>query len=114
MGKTTLYHPISLHVIRGAAEYCGWQFGKLKQTWSDPETLSARYEATIQQVPPLFRDYSLAMLLRELEKCFMDDIRVHWLHYTKSGVLGCQLAVQLDKNATLQEIAEDLEAALSE
>jgi len=91
MGKTTLYHPVSLHVIRGAAEYCGFQFGKLKQLWSDPKKMTARYEATIQQVPALFADQSTMVIQNELQNCFMDDIRVHWVHHTRSGVLACHI-----------------------
>lgn len=108
MGKKTLYHPVSLHVIRGAAEYCGFQFGKLKQMWSQPEELSARYEVTIQQIPPRFQDKSNSIIQEALQNCFMDDIRVHWVHNTKSGVLACFLQVQINKKATLEEIAEDL------
>jgi len=108
MGKKTLYHPVSLHVIRGAAEYCGFQFGKLKQMWSDPEHLSARYEVTIQQIPQRFQDKSNSIIQEALQNCFMDDIRVHWVHNTKSGVLACFLQAQLNKNSTLEEIAEDV------
>jgi hypothetical protein len=100
MGKTTLYHPVSLHVIRGAAEYCGFQFGKLKQLWGNPEKRTARYEATIQQVPALFVNQSTMVIQNELQKCFMDDIRVHWVHHTRSGVLGCHIqtcAVERDE-----------------
>lgn len=112
MGKVTLYHPVSLHVIRGAAEYCGFQFGKLKQMYADPENLAARYEATIQRVPPEFLDKSNSVIQEALQQCFMDDIRVHWVHNTKSGVLACYLQVKLNKETILDEIATELEAAL--
>jgi len=103
MGKTTLYHPVSLHVIRGAAEFCGFQFGKLKQLWSDQEALTARYEATIQRIPPHV-DQKYTMFIQEaLQNCFMDDIRVHWVHLTKSGVLACQIQVDLKKVNLLTE-----------
>jgi|SRR6267142_4839898 len=93
MGKTTLYHPVSLHVIRGAAEYGGFQFGKLKQMWSSRENATARYEATIQQTPAWLTNCSSLIIQNELQTCFMDDIRVHWVHNTKSGVLACHLQV---------------------
>jgi len=95
MGKTTLYHPVSLHVIRGAAEYCGFQFGKLKQLWSDPEKMTARYEATIQRVPAAWVNESPMIIQNELQNCFMDDIRVHWVHYTKSGILACYISTSV-------------------
>jgi len=98
MGKITLYHPISLHVIRGAAEFCGFQFGKLKQIWSEPENLRARYEATIQQLPSKINQNDMIYVQEALQNCFMDDIRVHWVHHTKSGVLACHLQVQLSKD----------------
>jgi len=108
MGAVTLYHPVSLHVIRGAAEYCGFQFGKLKQMWSDPQDRTARYEATIQRVPPAWANGSTMVIQDELQKCFMDDIKVHWVHYTKSGVLACQIEVDIKGSELSPEDFVDL------
>jgi len=98
MGATTLYHPISLHVIRGAAEYCGFQFGKLKQLWNDPDLQIARYEATIQQVPATWVNESTMIIQDVLQNCFMDDIRIHWVHHTKSGVLACHIVTKVNRD----------------
>jgi len=94
MGKTTLYHPVSLHVIRGAAEYCGFQFGTIKQKWSDREKQTARYDVEIVKMPgDLMETGTLLGIHHDLQNCFMDDIRVHWVHMTQSGTWACQLAV---------------------
>jgi len=94
MGKKTLYHPVSLHVIRGAAEYCGFQFGTIKQKWNDPEKRTARYDVEIKKMPDdLMKTGTLLGIHHDLQNCFMDDIRVHWVHMTQSGQWACQLAV---------------------
>lgn len=93
MGATTLYHPVSLTVIRGSAEYHGFRFGRLRQLYSEPEKCQARYEVNLERVPGELAGLSLMELQNVLQDCFMDDVRVHWLHYTKMGKLACQLAV---------------------
>jgi len=74
MGKKTLYHPVSLHVIRGAAEYCGFRFGKLTQTASDPTGYSARYIADLVDMPADCKDRALPYILARLNECFAADI----------------------------------------
>jgi len=87
MGKTTLYHPVSLHVIRGAAEYCGWKFGKIKQISNTLSDGTARYTAEIKAVPQRLTDGDLKLMYFDLRECFAKDIEVHWLRRTKSGSL---------------------------
>jgi hypothetical protein len=111
MGKTTLYHPISLHVIRGAAEYCGWKFGKIKQLDSSPGLSKAHYEARIELMPRNLAASSLEKMQDELQKCFMDDIRVHWLHKTRRGLYACRLSVSLGQPPDPDELIVELEAA---
>jgi len=102
MGKKTLYHPVSLHVIRGAAEYGGFQFGTIKQKWNDPEKRTARYDVEIKKMPgDLMKKGTLLRIQYELQNCFMDDIRVHWVHMTQSGQWACQLAVRISAEDSL-------------
>lgn len=105
MGKTTLYHPISLHVIRGAAEYCGFAFGKLKQLFSNAEEGRAVYSADIIKMPGnLMKEGTLLRIHHDLQECFMDDIRIDWVHVRQSGLWSCKISVYLkniDSSATL-------------
>jgi len=96
MGKTTKFHPVSLHVIRGAAEYCGFKFGKIKQKIAHPDRGAAEYTAELVQVPPKYQDMAEAMLLVVLSDCFAADIRPHWLRRAKDGSIKVNLWV--DKN----------------
>jgi hypothetical protein len=114
MGKVTRFHPISLHVIRGAAEYGGFRFGLIHQLNSLPDLLCARYEAVIMQVPEGYQDLALDLLQSALQDCFMDDICVHWVHRTKSGQLRCNLQVQIKVRQLLEEVSQDLEDALQQ
>jgi len=97
MGKTTLYHPIPLSTLRGAAEYCGWKFGKIVQVWSDPERQEAKYRVEISVVPNvLVQDVRQYKTL--LQRCFMPNIRVHNFKWVIGGKVTCTLIVQAPKS----------------
>lgn len=98
MGKKTLYHPVSLHVIRGAAEYCGFRFGAIKQKWNSLQNQEAEYTAEIVKMPDdMAKTGTLLGIHHALQSCFMDDIRVLWVHMTRSEKWSCQLIVSLIK-----------------
>lgn len=104
MGKTTLYHPISLHVIRGAAEYCGFAFGKIKQLNSNAEEGRAVYTADVLKMPgDLMKTGTLLGIHHDLQECFMDDIRIDWVHMKQSGTWSCKITVYL-KNAADSDV----------
>jgi len=85
MGKTTLYHPVPLSVIRGAAEYCGWKFGKIVQTSCHPDEGWARYTAAVQLIPERCNKMTIAQTRADLSSCFAADIEAMWLRETKGG-----------------------------
>jgi len=85
MGKITRYHPISLHVVRGAAEYCGFKFGTLKQVKSDPTGLTATYKAQVTVIPKHCKEKSPEYLRFALQDCFNADIKVESLSWTSKG-----------------------------
>lgn len=94
MGKTTLYHPISLLVIRGAALYCGWAFGKIKRLEVDNNRCTATYSAEIVKMPgDLAKNGTLLRIHHDLQECFMDDIRIRWVHMTQGGKWTCKIDV---------------------
>jgi len=98
MGKTTLYHPVSLHVIRGAVEYCGWKFKHIKQFNAEPDRGRARYVAEIEIVPDEAKNQSPVIMQNILQDCFMDGIRVHWLRQNKAGTWFIDIQVDLGKS----------------
>lgn len=93
MGKTTLYHPVSLLVIRGAAEYCGFKFGKIKQVRAFPDIQRASYNAEIVNFPEGWDKKPFDAMQKALQNCFMDDIQANWLRRTRSGRIMCYLSV---------------------
>lgn len=97
MGKTTCYHPVSLHVIRGSAEWIGFKFGKIRQLDSDLEQNWARYEAEIIEYPKPVPNMHPSWIEHDLRSAFCEDIKIHWVHFTKSGKLMCQIDVTLSK-----------------
>lgn len=93
MGATTLFHPVSLHVIRGAVEYCGWKFGKIVQTGLDNAEQVARYRVEIERIPPESQNQPEMIMLNDLDNCFSTDIKCHWLRKTQKGVYMVDLVV---------------------
>lgn len=85
MGKKTLYHPVSLHVIRGALEYCGFRIGRLKQISADKDWGFAKYEAELVDMPGETRTNSPRELIQALNDCFAYDITCTNVWYTKAG-----------------------------
>jgi len=76
MGKRTLYHPVSLHVLRGALEYCGIKLGRLVQIEASLEEKKAYYRATIIDIPDALRSYPTWDIAKELQECFAQDVTV--------------------------------------
>lgn len=95
MGATTLYHPISLYVLRGAADYCGWKLGKIKQLSSDFKHCAATYDLEIVQMPAKLYEYGPEIVKKQLQHCFMDDIQVKSVRLSKSGIWRAEIAVKV-------------------
>lgn len=95
MGKTTLYHPISLNVLRGSAEQGGWRFGKMRQVKNDPFTQEAYYMIEITKIPSDLKDKSDIWLRSVLETCYMQDVQIENVWTSKSGVIRAEVAVRL-------------------
>lgn len=76
MGKTTGYHPISLHVIRGAAEYCGFEIGKIQRIAEWPAEEKAIYRIEVRDGPGGWRDWPPNVFRRQFQHCFLDDIKI--------------------------------------
>jgi hypothetical protein len=99
VGKTTLYHPIPLSVIRGAAEYCGFKFAKIHQLHCFPDTGSARYNVEIVAFPKGWNKQPHDIMQNVLQSCFMDDIRVRWLRLNRKDQWMIHLQVNLKNYA---------------
>jgi hypothetical protein len=109
MGKKTLYHPVSLHVIRGSAEYCGFRFGKITQGYVFPDDARATYHAEIVELPPEASALPMWRQLALLTECFMDDIIVMGIWRSSKNVLMCALDVQLNRQPDPDQAAADKE-----
>lgn len=76
MGKTTLYHPVSLHVIRGALDYGGFAVGRIRQVWANRETGMAGYVCELVKAPKGFMAQSPRNQVDQLNGLFSNDITV--------------------------------------
>jgi len=95
MGATNGYHPISLHVIRGAAEFCGFKIGKMRRVAQLPTEGKAVYSVEIEAAPRGWTNWSPAIYLRQLQHCFMDDIQVKRVEMATNRRARAVLVVQL-------------------
>jgi len=109
MGATTLYHPVSLHVLRGAAEYCGWKLGKIKQTRSDFKHCEAVYEIELVSWPAQLATYGPQIMQKQLQHCFMDDIQVTNVWCSKAGIWRARIEVKVGEREQLELVAADAE-----
>ncbi len=96
MGATKHIHPISLHVIRGAAEYCGWKFGKIKQVQYYVGLDKAEYVCELSQMPRSADEWPVKIIHMQLQHCFMDDITVASVWVKPGGKFMARLFVQID------------------
>jgi len=86
MGATTLYHPISLHVVRGAMAYCGWKCGKIQQITADFANTTAKYKLEIVDMPKSLSIYGAQIVAKQLQHCFAADITVNRVWNSRSGI----------------------------
>lgn len=105
MGATKGYHPISLHVIRGAADYCGWTIGKIVKLSEDIDNQKASYRILIDKGPARCDDWPPKVYRRQLQHCFMDDIRVKDVDLSTRGTAIATLEVQLNRSPLDEALA---------
>ncbi len=111
MGATKGYHPISLHVIRGAAEFCHFKFGKIKKIAEFPEQQKVVYVCNVDSAPRGADDWPPKVYRRQLQHCFMDDIRVTSVRLSTSGDTTVVLTVQLGRtpmDAYQEELSNEI------
>ncbi len=85
MGKTTLYHPVSLNVLRGALEYGGFTVSKFRQRNADREGMFASYEVEIKSWPSYLDQVSPELLKARLNDCFSSDMECKAVWVTRTG-----------------------------
>jgi len=106
MGKTSGYHPVSLHVIRGAAEFCGWKLGKIKRLTETPMLQSAEYRIEIEHQPRGAEGWPPKFYQRQLQHCFSDDIVVTQVELSTHRKAYAYLRVRLNPTP-MDEYMED-------
>ncbi len=111
MGKRTLYHPVGLHVLRGALEYCEIKIGRLTQVWNDPSREAASYTAVITELPDDLKDAPTWLIAKRLRGCFAEDVSVfsvtsHYNAKKKTTLLTAKILVDIHKITPMEHIIE--------
>jgi len=85
VGRKTLYHPVSLNVIRGSLELCGFKPGTIRQTVANETMKWAYYTVTLIDPPNDFKDLNQFQQIKMLNGCFAADITVYWAGWNTKG-----------------------------
>lgn len=91
MGKQTLYHPVSLAIVRGAAEYGGFKLGRMRQTWFDKSRGEASYATTLESIPQDCVDAPLHAIRKALSGLFASDVDVISVYQNRVGRMFVQI-----------------------
>jgi hypothetical protein len=99
MGKTTLYHPISLQMIRGIAQQNGLYLGRISQVFADRDLEVARYRASIaiSAGPINWAKYPPKNIKRMFNQMYLDDIHCVQCWVTRQGVIMLEIEARLSK-----------------
>jgi len=79
MGATTLFHPVSLSTIRGAAINSGFRLGPIRQLAVDTHNNQAWYRSVILVSPTEFDELNQYQQVGYFNSCFAADIEVTWV-----------------------------------
>jgi len=116
MGKTFRFHPVSLHVIRGGAAYCGYKLGRIRQIELSEHRTRAKYVTTIEGYPLDLDNPSLLDHQRTLNECFVSDIQVSRVWQTYGNKIYVEIAVHLEEPSLndLAWLVEEVEGEAEE
>jgi len=117
MGKKTVYHPVSVNVLRGALEFCGIAPGRLMQISNDFEHAEAYYRFEILKLPKNLWGHPAAELAEAINGCFAADVQVEGIRITYNKAkkqsstwiyMRCRAALPLEENVFPDLSAEDV------
>lgn len=97
MGKTTLYHPVSLYTIRGAAQWGGFKLGEIRQLDADEEALTAYYAVELKDLPKDVANKRVERVREALQNCFQADVAIIAITYNSNR--GYNVTIKVDLNA---------------
>jgi len=107
MGKTVHFHPVSLTVIRAAAIYCGWRFGRINQVDVSESDRWAMYQCEITLIPEAAQPIGSKHFIDTLNACFSRDIKASSAWITKNGKTNCLLTTMLINDDQADDQADD-------
>lgn len=92
MGKQTRFHPVSLNIIRGAAEFAGFKLGKLRQNAPADDSNPAKYTVQLLDFPYDCQKQELLTIKDKLNGAFSLDVVVDDVWVTRSGKIYAGLS----------------------
>jgi len=107
MGKQTRFHPVSLNVIRGAAEFAGFKLGKLRQVESSVKYNSAHYKAQVIGTPQDCQKKELLEIQNKLNSAFSDDVWVSNVWVTPKGAIYAEIRTGVLEAPEIDHVPED-------
>ncbi len=116
MPASTLFHPVSIYVIRGSLIHCGFTPGRLSQLGCNQTLGTARYRIAITKVPKQERDASPARMKKLINDCFVDDIECTEVWHKSDGSITAYISVDVHRGEpnqlTIPESSYSLENSI--
>ncbi len=106
MGKTLLYHPVSLQIIRGSARQEGFLYGRITQQLADIQGGYAEYVAELIGMPEFAYPVTLPKLQELLNECYSADVQVTNIWLTKRGKVYVELVSNIDRQTVKEQVEE--------
>jgi len=99
MGKQTLFHPVSLYVIRGSLDRCGFTPGRVRRVRQADDQI-AHYWIKLLSVPLDCQHKSPRRIMAAVQSCFAEDITViDFIWDSKTGY-----SVEIETRVIFQEL----------
>jgi len=100
MGKQTLYHPVPLSTVRGAADYCGRKFGRITQK-KVLEGKYSVYQVRVEKIPDNLQALGIKAIFDRLSSCFNDEVIL--LNILMNQRLWCEIRIATTKEQFWKE-----------
>jgi len=85
MGRQTRFHPVSLNILRGAAEYAGFKLGRIKQISPPGVSDHAKYIVPLLELPFDCQKQELLVIAARLNSAYAADVLVTNVWATYGG-----------------------------
>lgn len=104
MGHSSLYHPVSLQVLRGALKYNGFTVGKFSQVLHDQERGTASYDLPVIQWDRSLQGSTINEIHSAINASFAADVECQRVWVTPAGTYMARLKCTTTQENFLESV----------